>query len=81
MKLIYKGYNTDNVDVIVADFDRKLNSRGYWFTPNNLYIDYGIFKNSILDSGSSYNKTLLRHIQSELKSAIRNKKIKYILND
>jgi len=81
MKLIYKGYDTTNVDVVVSDFDRRLNSRGFWFTPNDLYIDYDIFKNAVLDNGTSYNKTLLRAIQSELKKSIRNKKISYVLGE
>lgn len=60
------------------DFDRKMNSSGYWVTPNIIYIDWSVLKDSEINTTGKMGK-ILNEAQSRLKSNFRESKINKIL--
>jgi hypothetical protein len=62
-----------------SDFDRKVNSSGYWITPNAIYIDWDIMKNSDIKSKGSMS-SFLSVVQSKLRSDFRESKLDSVLS-
>lgn len=61
------------------DFDRKINSKGYWITPNIIYIDWSILKDSEIKTNGKMGR-ILKEAQSRLKSNFRESKINKVLD-
>ena len=65
--------------------DRRINSSGYWLTPNEIYIDWNIFKDTdFLEKRLRGSRVLLKELvillQKKMRCDVRERTINQILN-